>query len=253
MHELSGIVTSIDDDFPLDSGPTTTRKHTDSSCLDWSFTPQVDVQADGNARCFITQRPPSKPPQNAMHGSGIHLIRELQLQPSILERKERRAKEQQVFQGSLARKIPPVEIRVSEEEFRKLGGDLQALKKRALPAMQQDLEGDNRRHDVSHGGRWMHEIPEVGVRPLVKGKTVRPASLPRGEASRNLSDSKVSSHSSRLPQVPRLPFVSSAGKLDDPDCWRAVKTAGKKGVVSSEGRSKMSSWSLTKAMSSLRQ
>jgi hypothetical protein len=241
---LSGAAPSPDDDFPSDDGPQTLRNPAN---LDWSFTPKIDIQRDGNARCFITQRPTSKLPQKAFRGKGIglHLVREFQLEPALLERRERLDKDHQVSHGSRQFQTQPLEIRVSEEEFRKYGGNLQELRQNCLPPVKSDLaSADDKRQHVWKGRRYMDDIPEAALERM-KGKTARPSKLTMNDLThRNLSGREDSMQQSS--SLPNLPTLRSTRKVDDPDAWRPVKMREKK------RRSMMRPWSLTKAMTSLR-
>jgi len=124
--------------------------------LDWTCTPEMMVLKDGHARCFVATA--AQPPKEDRRHS-LHLDREIEIQPSALEKKAADRKSRV--------RVEPLEIRVREEDLRECGDNIEelvqcALGTKNLPPMKhwwQKCGGGKKKPNLSsygRGGRKVH-------------------------------------------------------------------------------------------------
>jgi hypothetical protein len=207
-----------EDDFPLDDGPKVIE---DDDYLDWTVTPQTVMQSEGNVRCIISQRAPSKQTRHA-----LHLVREFALHPSISPEKGVHRILSPSARCRLNKK--PMEIRVREEDFRKYGGNIDVL---TQCAVQDKLTPDRQSHHmklpVLNGAfRWNKHKPWYSSGPAP------PQDTSPYKAPRTLSSNKLCS------SLPSFPPVRSSSKNVDPDNWRAVRMTKASGASKHRSKAK---------------
>jgi len=191
----------------LDSDDGSTAEDEEYESLDWTFTPNFLVLKDGHSRCFIaTARPTQETRQ-----PGLHLVREVEIQPSCLEKK--RAMKQKCHSSKKA-----LEIRVREEDLRKFGDNLNELSQCALPSLKPPQPPEP---DRATQGRGNNRRQAISIPKHARQSHLEPLqSLP--EAGWNLqpsrrTPSKGIKHSSSAPNLGTsgqspvcLPSVASA-------------------------------------------
>jgi len=191
----------------IDSEDGSSTEDQEFESLDWTFTPNFLVLKDGHSRCFIaTARPTQETRQ-----PGLHLVREVEIQPSCLEKK--RAMKKKCHSSKKA-----LEIRVREEDLRKFGDNLNELSQCALPSLkppqapgpeqEKNGLGNKRRHAISvpnHARQSQLEplqsLPEAGW-------NLRPSRRTPSKAIKHSSSAPNLGTSGKAPV--RLPTVASA-------------------------------------------
>jgi len=114
-----GLHSDPSDDFPLENGSGSKRQ--DAEFLDWTYTPKMEQQNDGSARCFTSTVQPTQ--GNRQHV--LRLIREFDIEPSLAVKRDKQQKACSIGKAK--------EIRVREEDLRKWGDNLNVLSQKAIP------------------------------------------------------------------------------------------------------------------------